>query len=175
MNWRQSSPVSAASRFWLLISVQWRGRLGHHEATLALTRAALPAMLEAGRGAVINVASIGGLVGMPNVAVYGASKAFLVSFSRSLRQELAGTGVQVQCLCPGYTRTEIHSRDSFKGFDIERIPEALWMDAETVVDESLTALDASGDPWLLVPGAHNRKVVLAAMDELQAAIRAVEA
>jgi short-subunit dehydrogenase len=147
----------------------------HHEATLALTRAALPAMLEAGRGAVINVASIGGLVGMPNVAVYGASKAFLVSFSRSLRQELAGTGVQVQCLCPGYTRTEIHSRDSFKGFDIERIPEALWMDAETVVDESLTALDASGDPWLLVPGAHNRKVVLAAMDELQAAIRAVEA
>lgn len=142
----------------------------HHEATMALTRAALPAMLDVGRGAVINVASIGGLVAMPNVAVYGASKAFLVSFSRSLQQELAGSGLRVQCLCPGYTRTEIHSRDSFKVFDVDRIPEALWMDADTVVAESLAALESPQKPWLVVPGEHNRKVVRAAIDELRAAI-----
>jgi short-subunit dehydrogenase len=142
----------------------------HHEATMALTRAALPAMLETGRGAVINVASIGGLVAMPNVATYGASKAFLVSFSRSLQRELADSGVHVQCLCPGYTRTEIHSRDSFKGFDVGRIPEALWMEADAVVAESLAALESPQKPWLIVPGEHNREVVRAAIDELRAAI-----
>lgn len=134
----------------------------HEEATLALTRAALPAMSLENRGAVINVSSIAAFLGVPGVATYAGSKAFLVNFSRALDEELAGTAISVQCLCPGYTRTEIHTRESFAGFDVSRVPEDLWMEAEAVVSESLAALDnrvgreMGAAPWLLVPGAHNR-------------------
>lgn len=141
----------------------------HQDATLALTRAALPAMIEGGRGAVINVASIGGLMGMPGVAGYGATKSFLVSFSRSLRAELRATGVAVQCLCPGYTRTEIHSRDTFEGFDVNRVPEAMWMESQDVVSESLAALDEA-ERWLVIPGEQNRELVRRAIDELREAV-----
>lgn len=144
----------------------------HEEATLALTRAALPAMCDRGSGALINVASIAGMLAVPGVAVYGATKSFLVSFSRTLAQELAGSGVQVQCLCPGYTRTEIHSRESFRDFDVGRVPDKLWMDADTVVQESLAALDTPAAPWLLINGEHNRALVKASLSELLAAIDA---
>ena len=142
----------------------------HQDATLALTRAALPAMRAARRGALINVASVGGFARMPSVASYAASKAFLVSFSRSLHAELADTGVRVQCLCPGYTRTEIHSRDTLSGFDAERVPAHLWMEAEAVVAASLAALARDVPPWLLVPGELNRQFVSGALQDLAAAV-----
>lgn len=144
----------------------------HQEATLALCRAALPAMCERGQGMIVNVASIGGFAPMPGVAVYGASKAFLVSFSRSLAAEVGPRGVRIQCLCPGYTRTEIHSRDTFKGFDTARVPDELWMDADSVVTESLDALGS--DRWLVVTGEHNQDLVGAAIDDLQTAQRRSE-
>ncbi len=142
----------------------------HQEATLALTRAALPMMLERDRGAVINVASVGGFAALPSVATYAATKAFLVSFSRSLRAELASSALRVQCLCPGYTKTEIHSRDSFQGFDVDRVPEELWMDAETVVDESLQALGGAPERWLVVTGDGNRSLVTAALQDLSSSV-----
>ncbi len=138
----------------------------HQDATLALTRTALPAMIERGRGAIINVASIGGFPAMPGVATYGATKAFLVSFSRSLRAELADSGVAIQCLCPGYTRTEIHSRDTFRGFDVSRVPDNLWMEASDVVAESLSILEQDPDHWLVVTGQHNLGLVDGANDAL---------
>jgi short-subunit dehydrogenase len=138
----------------------------HQEATLALTRAALPAMLERGRGDVINVSSIGGLASLPGVASYAASKAFLISFSRSLREEVAAAGLRVQCLCPGYTRTEIHSRDSFRGFDVDQVPDKLWMSSEEVVGESLAAIESDAAPWLVVTGEHNRRVVERSLKQL---------
>lgn len=137
----------------------------HQEATLSLTRAALPAMIEVRRGAIINVASIGGFLPMPGVATYGATKAFLVSFSQSLRMELADSGVEVQCLCPGYTRTEIHSREAFKDFDVSRVPEAMWMESTQVVAESLAALRNTPERWLVVPGQHNCDLVIKALRE----------
>lgn len=140
----------------------------HNEATMVLTRAAIPAMIEQGSGAVINVASVAGLVSTPNVAVYGATKSFLVSFTRALRQELKDSGVRMQCLCPGYTRSEIHSRDTMANFDVNIVPEKLWMDADTVVAESLAAIIDAADQWLVVPGEHNRKVVAREMDALRA-------
>ncbi|EAQ96203.1 SDR family NAD(P)-dependent oxidoreductase [Congregibacter litoralis] len=140
----------------------------HNEATMVLTRAALPAMIEQGSGAVINVASVAGLVSTPNVAVYGATKAFLVSFTRALRQELKEQGVRVQCLCPGYTRSEIHSRETMANFDVNIVPEKLWMEADDVVAQSLAAISDDADQWLLVSGDHNRKVVAREMDALRA-------
>ena len=142
----------------------------HQDATLTLTRAALPAMREARRGVLINVASIAGFASMPSVASYAASKAFLISFSRSLQAELADTGVRVQCLCPGYTRTEIHSRETFTGFDVERVPAHLWMAPEAVVAESLAALAQDSPPWLLVTGEINRQLVSGALRDLAAAV-----
>lgn len=74
-------------------------------AATALTMAFLPGMVKRGHGAVLNVASLAGLVPVPNMAVYGASKSYLIALSRALDAELRGTGVHVSVLAPGPVRT----------------------------------------------------------------------
>ena len=112
----------------------------HINATLSLCRAAIPFMREIGGGNIVNVSSIGAFMLSPGVAVYSATKAFLNSFSISLQAELAGSGISVQALCPGYTRTEIHDIPSMSSFDKSAVPEEYWMAAEEVVGQSLEAL-----------------------------------
>lgn len=115
-------------------------------AVLELTHAALPSMRAAGRGTVINVASVSGLLSGPESA-YGAGKAWVVKFSEGLAHQLAGSGVHVQALCPGYMRTEFHSR---AGQDVSGVPSALWSDPEQV---ARTALDDAQKGWAIsVPG-----------------------
>ena len=123
-------------------------------ALVRLTRAVLPGMVEQGHGAVINVSSMAGLQPSPFNATYGATKAFVNSFTEALYEELRGSGVRVQSLCPGFTRTEFQQR---AGIDVSRVPGAAWMTAATVVDASLAALQR-GDV-ICVPGALNRTVV----------------
>lgn len=125
----------------------------HIDAALGLCRAAIPFMRERGGGYIINVSSIGAFLPLRNVAVYGATKAFLNHFSLALQDELAGTGIRVQALCPGYVRTEIHEAMTHEGFDRSRIPDAQWMEAGPVVAASLGALDRDG--VVVVPGADN--------------------
>jgi short-subunit dehydrogenase len=107
-------------------------------ALMRLTRAALPGMIERGSGAVINVSSLAGMGPYPYTAVYGASKAFVNSFSEALVEELRGTGVKVQALCPGFTRTRFQER---AGVDPSTVPGFAWMEAESVVDASLASLE----------------------------------
>lgn len=75
-------------------------------ALVALTRALLPGMLARGRGAVLDVASSAAFQPLPRMAVYAATKAFVLSFTEALWVELRGTGVQVVALCPGVTSTD---------------------------------------------------------------------
>jgi len=71
-----------------------------------LTRLLLPGMIQRRRGGILNVASIAGFQAGPFMAVYYATKAYVISFSEALHDELAGQGVSVSCLCPGPTATE---------------------------------------------------------------------
>lgn len=75
-------------------------------ALMELTRAVLPGMVERGAGAVLNIASIAGFQPIPFMAVYSASKAFVLTFSEAVQEELHGTGVSVTALCPGPVPTE---------------------------------------------------------------------
>jgi len=110
-------------------------------------------MRERGGGYIINVSSLASFLPGKRLAVYGGSKAFLNNYSLALQQELADSGVFVQCLCPGYTQTEFHTTPGLEGFDKGRVPEELWMSASAVVGCSL---DALGDGRvLLVPGEVN--------------------
>ncbi|MCI0572579.1 MAG: SDR family oxidoreductase [Myxococcaceae bacterium] len=81
-------------------------------ALTALTRAFLPGMRARGRGRVLNVASTAGFQPGPLMAVYYATKAYVVSFSEALHEELRGTGVTVTALCPGFTATDFATRAS---------------------------------------------------------------
>jgi short-subunit dehydrogenase len=126
-------------------------------AVVRLTHAALGAMLARGRGAVLNVSSVAGLQATPGNATYGASKAFVASFGEAVAGELAGTGVSLTTVLPGYTRTEFQARAGIEG---RKIPAPAWMSAEDVAAQSLAAARA-GKAWL-VPGALNRVLTVAA-------------
>ncbi len=75
-------------------------------AVVALSHLCLPGMRSRRRGAILNIGSTASFQPGPNVAVYYATKAFVLSFSEALWKELRGTGVTVTCLCPGPTKTE---------------------------------------------------------------------
>jgi short-subunit dehydrogenase len=121
-------------------------------AVVRLTRAALPGMIARRRGAVINVSSMAGFQPGPFNATYCATKAYVNSFTEALYEELRGTGVKVQALCPGFTRTEFQKR---AGIETSHLPDFVWMSPESVVEASLASL---GRDVVLVPGYANRAV-----------------
>jgi len=119
-----------------------------------LTHAALPAMIARGRGAIVNVSSMGAFQPGPYNATYSATKAYVNSFTEALHEELRGTGVRVQALCPGFTRTEFQQRARI---DVSSFPTFIWMSAEAVVDASLAGLERG--EVVCVPGVGNRMAV----------------
>ncbi|KYF77095.1 oxidoreductase [Sorangium cellulosum] len=85
---------------------------------MAATRAVLPAMRDAGRGRIINVSSVSGLVGLPGVSVYAATKHAVEGFSEALRWEVAPFGVHVCLVEPGTFKTEIFFENQRRGAHI---------------------------------------------------------
>ena len=108
-------------------------------ALTALTHLFLGPMLKRRRGRIMNVASVAGFQPTPTFAIYGASKAFALSLSEALAEELRGSGVTVTALCPGFTSTAMVNGVGIEG-GIERVvPAPLLMDAETVAREGYAA------------------------------------
>ena len=113
----------------------------HVEVPMRLTHAALGVMLERGHGRIVNVASVAAFI--PR-STYAACKGWLVSFSRWANGRYAPRGVTVTAVCPGYTHTNFHERLGLTPGE-EGIPDAMWLDARTVVAESLRDV-ARGKP-----------------------------
>ncbi len=167
---RLADRIAASPRLALLVNnagFGTRGRLAevdceqqvamvrlHTLAPMRLTQAALPVMLRNRAGAVVNVSSVASFVYSPGNVNYCATKAYLTTFSESLAAELTGTGVRVQALCPGFTRTDFHRRMA----EPDRLPKFAWTNAQAVVGHSLRCL-ARGGPTVCIPGWRFRIVV----------------
>jgi len=104
-----------------------------------LTRLYLPAMIERKTGGILNVASTAAFQPGPLMAVYFATKAYVLHFSEALANELHGKGVTVSCLCPGPTATEFQERANAKGVNLMKVG---VMDARTVAEDGYRALIA---------------------------------
>jgi short-subunit dehydrogenase len=120
-------------------------------APVHLTKLFLPAMLQRKRGRILNVASTAAFVPGPFMALYYASKAFLLSFSESIANEVKGTGVTVTVLCPGPTRTEFFERAGITGGKLSQGPS---MTAADVAGEGYRAMMAGKTQ--VIAGARNR-------------------
>lgn len=127
------------------------------EAVVGLSNVYAPQMVERGQGAILNVASLIAFQPVPYQATYGASKAFVLSFSDALHEELRGTGVTVTAVCPGPVRTEFGESGGFGGAD-DRIPGFMWLGADKVASDALDGLE-NGDR-VVVPGPLNQVAAL---------------
>jgi short-subunit dehydrogenase len=132
-------------------------------APITLSRLLLPGMVERGFGRVLNVASLAGL--MPATGgdtLYGPIKSFLIKASAGLHLELAGTGVHVTALCPGYTLTEFHDVNGSREEVSSAYPAWMWQTADHVARVGYAAVEANRPR--VVPGWRN--TLLAAIPKL---------
>ena len=110
----------------------------------------LPAMRARGAGAILNVASTAAFQAGPNMAVYYASKAYVLSFTEALHHELKGSAIRVSCLCPGPTESEFGEVAGSKSPALERIKGP----ADAVVRAGLKGLDRN--KAIVIPGLPNK-------------------
>lgn len=119
----------------------------------------LPPMRERGHGRVLNVASIAAFQPVPLLATYAATKAYVLSLTESLADELKDSGVTVSALCPGITATRMLSQAVDANARLARLPEFLVGDADEVAAEGYRACMEGA--VITVPGMLNQAVTLA--------------
>jgi short-subunit dehydrogenase len=124
------------------------------EALVALTTAWLPGMVERGLGAVIQVASLVAFTPAPVQAVYGATKAFVLSFSEAVSAELRGTGVTMTALCPGPVATPFIEAGGFKRDQKSMGPSFIWSSPHDVAKAGIEG--AANGKRVVIPGVGNR-------------------
>ena len=133
------------------------------EAVVALTSAFLPEMVRRGKGAILNVASTAGMQPLPYSAGYSAAKAYVLTFSEALHQELHGSGVTVTALAPGPVATdfwEISGWEVAGGQSFERaVPRPAWVTAEEAASAGVKGLEAGRR--VVIPGLPIRAAMLA--------------
>jgi short-subunit dehydrogenase len=123
----------------------------HCEAVLRLTSAGAAGMRERNRGGVVNVASVAAFV--PR-GTYGASKAWVVQFTQGAARDLAGSGVRLMALCPGFVRTEFHER---AGMDTGNVPRWMWLDVDKLVATAMK--DLAQGKSLSIPDARYKALM----------------
>jgi short-subunit dehydrogenase len=121
---------------------------------IRLTYAILPKMLKKRDGIIINVSSAGAYLPTPNEATYNGTKAFLRAFSEALYFELIGTGVKIQAVCPGLTKTDMPIRLGIPEDQIVDRGPFKWITPEQVVDASLKCLKKN--KVICIPGQMTR-------------------
>jgi uncharacterized protein len=115
----------------------------------------LPGMVDRHRGAVLNVASMAAFGPLPGQAAYGGAKAFVLSYTHSLRGELRGTGVSATALCPGPVDTGFGDAAGFDKEEAEAaLPRVMWVPAHKVAQAGIDGLAAG--KAVVVPGRVNR-------------------
>jgi uncharacterized protein len=127
----------------------------------------LPAMRERGRGAILNVASTAAFQPGPNMAVYYATKAYVLSFSEALHHELKGSGIKVSALCPGPTESEFGEVADSHSPALERMKGP----ADAVVRAGLRGLDRN--KAVVIPGLANKVTAQASRFLTRAAMRRI--
>jgi uncharacterized protein len=125
------------------------------QAVMRLTHAAIPAMLAAGSGEVINVSSVAAYTGVAGFATYSASKAYVSVMSESLAVRYGPRGIRVMALCPGYVRSEMHEPGKAPTSGITA--KLSWLDPEQLVDIALR--DLRRGRIVSVPGLTYKAVV----------------
>ena len=125
------------------------------EAVVHLCSLFLPGMVERRSGAVLNVASTAAFQPLPGQAAYGASKAFVLSYTHSLRGELRPTGVTATTLCPGPVETGFAEAAGMTDAEAaESLPKVMWVPVADVARQAVAGLDAN--KAVVIPGLPNR-------------------
>jgi uncharacterized protein len=124
-------------------------------ALTSLTKLALPGMLERKRGRIMNVASTAGFQPGPLMAVYYATKAYVIMFSEAIANELKGSGVTVTCLCPGATATKFAGRAKMEESRLFKMGAMRSEDVARIAYKGMLA-----GKTMVIPGVLNRAIAM---------------
>ena len=124
------------------------------EAVVALSTKALGFMVDAGAGAILNVASTAAFQPLPGQGAYGASKAFVLSYTHALAAEVAGSNITVTALCPGPVETGFAEAAGFSEEAVNVLPKIMWVRADNVARAGLEGLGQGTS--VVIPGLVNK-------------------
>jgi short-subunit dehydrogenase len=136
------------------LGIQEKMVAAHILAHMKITYTILPEMIARKAGVIINISSAGAFLPSPKTVTYSGTKAFLVAFTECLHMELEGTGVQVQVVCPGLTKTDMHVRLGIPDEAAVDWGPFRWISSQEVVACSMRCLKKK--KVLCLPGRMNR-------------------